>query len=62
MKCPYCDKEMLEGEIQSQKVPVWVKKGDKEGKMLPVKKHFIYNETEAYYCKECKKLIISANL
>ena len=58
MNCPYCEQPMQTGELQSQKVPIWVS-GDKQRKLtLPVKKHLTYNETTAYYCVTCKKMMI----
>ena len=61
MKCPYCEQEMVEGTLRSQKIPTWFQKGEKSGVKIPVKKHFTYNETAGYYCDRCKKMIIDAS-
>lgn len=58
MECPYCESGMEEGALISQRVPQWVKKGEKKGTDLPVKKHLSYNEIPSYYCEKCRKIII----
>ncbi len=58
MKCPYCQNEMEEGAIVSQRVPQWLKSGEKKGRYLNAKRHWTYNEIAGYHCKKCNKIII----
>lgn len=60
MKCPYCDNAMEEGAVIAKMVPLWVKKGEKNGQLLNCKKHFSYNEIVAYQCVKCKKIIMES--
>lgn len=58
MKCPYCENEMEEGALVTQRVPQWITSGEKKGRYLNVKKHFTCNEIAGYHCKKCNKIII----
>ena len=60
MKCPYCGNEMEEGALISKIIPKWLKNGEKKGEFLNSKRHFSYNETLAYRCLKCKKIILDA--
>lgn len=75
MKCPYCGKEMVVGEIRNQQGSMiyWQPLSDnlfktrltkssveKHGGINLVKAQTNFSEpTKAYVCKECKKCIIS---
>ena len=68
MKCPYCDKEMEKGLIQSPQEIAWLK-GEKRHLINRAKFHqdsVVLSELSilkgsavtAYLCRECKKVII----
>ena len=68
MKCPYCEKEMELGFIQSPQELSW-KKGDKrpllgraqirEGSVILSELSFLKGSAvTAFLCRECKKVII----
>lgn len=75
MKCPYCQKMMDEGYIENPRdVVAWIPKGAYRGlreRIFPrSEKKFIlagkYNfieggSAEAYYCNNCKKIIIDVD-
>lgn len=56
LKCPYCNNDLEKGLLLSKFVPKW--KGEDKQFTLLVKKKFAINESEAYYCPKCNKLII----
>ena len=68
MKCPYCEKEMEQGFIQSQHEISW-KKGDKrplfgraqfhEGSVILSELSFMKGSAvTAFLCRDCQKVII----
>lgn len=56
MKCPYCDNEMAEGAIFTQKVPEWKDANSKF--ILNAKKHMATNEIKGYHCSKCNKIVL----
>ncbi len=71
MNCPYCSKEMKSGNIiNDSRVPLrWKAENEKlsvidymftdKGALEPVDKNF-YAQYPAFYCDECKKIIMDA--
>ncbi|MBQ1827205.1 MAG: hypothetical protein II126_04450 [Erysipelotrichaceae bacterium] len=68
MKCPYCNKEMEKGAIQSQQEIAWLK-GDKrhlfakadfhEGSVVLSRLSIIKGAAvTAYLCRDCRKVVI----
>ncbi len=63
MLCPFCEKEMEKGLLQSGSIMVWVKKKHmlslypKEGEVLLDKKYLGGCTVPAWICKSCKKVI-----
>lgn len=68
MKCPYCNKEMEKGLIQSAQEISWLK-GEKkhllltsdlhEGSVVLSKKSFIKGSAvTAFLCRDCQKVVI----
>ena len=62
MNCPYCNKEMRKGILDSKGAPIWTTRE----KLTPfVRKDEVrlgdimrFKLPAAYYCEECKKIII----
>ena len=67
MFCPYCENEMEKGFIQSPRAIFWsskekivfiganISKGD-----IPITKLNDLTSKEAYHCKTCKNIIVTA--
>ena len=58
MDCPYCGKEMREGSVPANR---WYP-GDSVSNGVKMAKYSFENleyETPAFYCEECRKVIIS---
>lgn len=73
MNCPYCEKEMEKGVISGDgRSGVYWKAGEKragfmdklggEGRLNAVKYSLAVFEIDAYYCRECKKMIFDTEL
>ena len=66
MKCPYCQKEMERGIIQSRDELSWIKKDHKtffgrafqENSIVLSEWGFFGSGVEAHVCKDCQKVII----
>ena len=69
MKCPYCDEEMVQGEIFGSR-PILFGKGEKKGKVSFFSKMLLdgdivlidqmswSNSYPAFTCEKCKKIVI----
>ena len=65
MKCPYCDKEMEQGEIRSQRTMYFISDSadsfytaSKEEKIKISSNNWTAPKVRAYACKDCKKIIL----
>ena len=65
MNCPYCNKEMEKGIIESKSPPIWTKRQKLtifKRKDEIVLSNFMSTEySAAYYCADCKKIIVDLN-
>ncbi|WP_053957480.1 PF20097 family protein [Inediibacterium massiliense] len=68
MKCPYCNTEMKEGILQSNRYLLWAKTKHKLS-YHPKDEEILLDEkmigdvtVEAYICKDCKKIILDYNI
>ena len=71
MKCPYCEKEMEAGLIQSPREISWTKGNEKVRtaarfhkdsvilSALDAQSFFDGNAVRAYICRECRKVVIN---
>lgn len=73
MKCPYCEKEMLQGLLSGDgRSGVYWKEGDKKPtvfekmggsfRVTAVKYSLPSFSIEAYYCPDCKKMIFDTDI
>lgn len=73
MKCPYCSNEMKKGIISGDgRSNVYFNAGDKPPKIIDkisgaglvtaVKYHLVTFTLEAYFCGNCKKVIIDTDV
>lgn len=68
MKCPYCNTEMEEGVLQSERYLLWAKAKHavsyhpKDGEVLLREKAVGNVTVKAYICKQCKKIIADYTL
>ena len=69
MKCPYCSKEMRLGQICADNLLSWTPDGEsasgvtrwsKSPNSIVLAKYYVLAQASvaAYYCEECKKIVI----
>ena len=69
MKCPYCNKEMRLGQIQADNLLSWTPDGERASggtrwarspNSIVLAKYFLLvpAAVDAYYCEQCKKIVI----
>ena len=69
MTCPYCQKEMESGVIQSPHEIAWTRKRRRypfrarflplsEGSVVLAEHSYFGSTVEAYYCRACRKIVI----
>ncbi len=69
MNCPYCQKEMESGVIQSPHEIAWTRKKRRyphntrlfplpEGSVVLADRSWAGSTVEAYYCRHCRKIVI----
>ena len=69
MNCPYCSKEMRLGQICADNLLSWTPDGEsasgatrwsKSPNSIVLAKYYLFAQAlvDAYYCEECKKIVI----
>lgn len=69
MECPYCHQKMEKGVIHGDRYAIkWIEESRDRGgiislfqKGIKLTNPWTSNEIEAYYCRNCKKMIIDIN-
>ena len=72
MNCPYCNAKMKLGQIEADNLLSWKPDGErntggtrwaKSPNSIVLAKHFLLApaSVDAFYCKECKKIIIDVS-
>jgi len=72
MNCPYCGKEMRLGQICADNLLSWTPDGErasggtrwrKSPNSIVLAKYYLLAEAavDAYYCEECKKIVIDVD-
>ena len=72
MKCPYCNAKMKLGQIEADNLLSWKPDGErstggtrwaKSPNSIVLAKYFLLApaSVDAFYCKECKKIIIDVS-
>ncbi len=63
MKCPFCEKDMEKGFLQSGNLMVWVKKKHmvsllpKEGEVVLDRNYLTGAAVPAWICRPCRKIV-----